>query len=316
MPSEATIAKKRDYGSKLIDLIESHSNILLVSADNVGSLQFQQVRHTLRGEATLLMGKNTTIRRVLRDYTRANPEHPIAGLLEYVQGNIGFVFTNSDVGKVREVILGNSVPAPARVGGVAPVDVYVEPGPTGCDPGQTSWFQALNIATKINRGQIEMIARTHLIKEGDKVTESQAALLQKLDIKPFSYSLQVDVVYQNGEIFDAAVLDITDEDMIAKFMSGARAIAALGLELGVPTKASFTHSINNAYKALLSIGFVLPDEAKFAAVKEFEDFIANGPKFVAAAATDAAPAAVEESEEEEESAGGAGGLFDDEEDDW
>jgi large subunit ribosomal protein LP0 len=313
MPSEATVARKREYGAKLVELLESHSNILLISADNVGSLQFQQVRAELRDQATLLMGKNTTIRKVLKEYVRANPEHPVADLLPYVQGNVGFVFTNADVGKMREVIMSNSVPAPARVGAVAPTDVFVEPGPTGCDPGQTGWFQALNIPTKINRGQIEMISRVHLIHAGDKVTESQSALLQKLNIKPFEYSLIVTVVYQNGEIFDAAVLDITDADMITKFLSGARMIAALGLQLGVPTKASFVHSINNAYKALLSIG--MGTDYKFGAVAEFEDFIANGPKFVAAASTDA-PAAVEESEEEEESAGGAGGLFEDDEDDW
>ena len=60
------------------------------------------------------------------------------------------------------MITSNKVPAPARVGSVAPVDVFVEPGPTGCDPGQTAWFQALNIPTKINKGQIEMISRVSL----------------------------------------------------------------------------------------------------------------------------------------------------------
>lgn len=39
------------------------------------------------------------------------------------------------------MILANRVPAPARVGAIAPVDVIVPAGPTGCDPGQTSFFQ-------------------------------------------------------------------------------------------------------------------------------------------------------------------------------
>jgi hypothetical protein len=56
-------------------------------------------------------------------------------------GNVGFVFTNSDLPKVRDMILANRVPAPARVGATAPVDVIVPAGPTGCDPGQTSFFQ-------------------------------------------------------------------------------------------------------------------------------------------------------------------------------
>jgi large subunit ribosomal protein LP0 len=316
MPSEATLVKKRAYANKFVNLINENNNILIVHADNVSSNQFQQIRRTLRGQAEVLMGKNTTIRKVLKDFLRSNPSHPVSNLVPYVEGNVGFIFTNSDVTKIRDVVVENKVPAPARVGSLAPEDVFVEPGPTGCDPGQTSWFQALNIPTKINKGQIEMIARVHLIKAGDKVLESQSALLQKLNVKPFSYSLVPKFVYQNGNVFDADILDITDADMISKFLSGARLMAALGLELGVPSKASFTHSVNNAYKALLSIG--MGTDYKFGAVKAFEDFIKNGPAVSAAATGGAAAAAVvEESSEEEESAGGAGGLFgDDEEDDW
>jgi len=35
----------------------------------------------------------------------------------------------------------NQVGAPARVGLVAPIDVVVQPGNTGLDPSQTSFFQ-------------------------------------------------------------------------------------------------------------------------------------------------------------------------------
>jgi hypothetical protein len=37
------------------------------------------------------------------------------------------------------------------------------------DPSQTSFFQALAIATKINKGTIEIVSDVHLIKAGDKV---------------------------------------------------------------------------------------------------------------------------------------------------
>lgn len=82
------------------------------------------------------------------------------------------------------------VGAPARVGLVAPNDVSVPAGSTGMDPSQTSFFQALGIATKINKGTIEIVSDVHLIKTGDKVGASQATLLSKLGIKPFKYGLQ------------------------------------------------------------------------------------------------------------------------------
>jgi large subunit ribosomal protein LP0 len=130
---------------------------LIVHCDNVGSNQFMQVRHTLRGQATVLMGKNTTIRKVLKDFVRDNEGHPSIALMDYIVGNTGFIFTNGDLTTIRDIVTGNKVPAPARVGAIAPIDVFVEPGPTGCDPGQTAWFQALNIPTKV-RGRAVCVA--------------------------------------------------------------------------------------------------------------------------------------------------------------
>jgi large subunit ribosomal protein LP0 len=309
--------KKRAYAQRLCNAIETFSNILVVHADNVGSKQMQQIRMALRGSAEVIMGKNTTIRRVLRDFLIRNPDHPITALQEHIQGNIGLVFTNADIASVRDVIVENKVPAPARVGAIAPTDVFVEPGPTGCDPGQTSWFQALQIPTRINRNQIEMTQRVHLIHEGEKVGPSEAALLLKLDMKPFAYGLVVVQVYADGEVFSPAVLDITEEDIVNKIKNAAGTIAAIGRELGLPNAATIVHSLNDAFKTLIS--FHLETDYKFERAQPFADFLADPSKFLVAAPTAGAEEAAPQVEEEEsESAGGAGGLFDDdeEEDDW
>ena len=52
-------------------------------------------------------------------------------------------------------------------------------------------LQALNIPTKINKGTVEIVAPVSLVKEGEKVGASEATLLAKLGIKPFSYGLIV-----------------------------------------------------------------------------------------------------------------------------
>lgn len=71
--------------------------------------------------------------------------HRLLQLLPRVVGNVGFIFTNGELGDIRDVIEAHRVPAPARVGSLAPIDVMVPPGPTGCDPGQTSFFQVLQV---------------------------------------------------------------------------------------------------------------------------------------------------------------------------
>lgn len=308
--------RKAEYFEHMKELLATYSKCFIVSIDNVGSLQLQNTRQSLRGKAEVLMGKNTMMRKVIREFVEENPDTPVAQLEECCRGNIGFVFTSGDLGEVREVLESNTRPAPARVGSIAPSDVVVPKGPTGCDPGQTAFFQTLQIATKITRGQIEMVNDTNLIAAGDKVTASQAALLQKLSIEPFTYGLVLKSVYDSGSLFDAKVLDITDEVLAAKFSEALSSIASISLALGFPTQASVPHSIANAFKAVLSVTIGL-DNYTFDKAELYKEYLADPSKFAGpagggggggGAAEEAAP---EEEEEEEEAPMGGGDMFGD-----
>jgi len=239
------------------------------------------------------MGKNTLMRKVLAAFLEENPDHFHATLEAKMAGNVGFVFTNSDLPKIRDYILANRVPAPARVGSIAPVEVTIPPGPTGCDPGQTSFFQVLQIPTKIVKGQIEITNSVNLIKKGDKVGSSEASLLSKLNIKPFSYGLKIDCIFDSGSQFSVDVLDIDDNQILSKFSRALAAVAAVSLQVGYPTQASLPHSIGNAFKTLVAIGVNL-DTYTFAEVAPFKAFLADPSAFAVAApaAGDAAAAAV------------------------
>lgn len=48
----------------------------VAQADNVGSNQMAKIRYALRGSATVLMGKNTMIRKIISTYVKENPGHP------------------------------------------------------------------------------------------------------------------------------------------------------------------------------------------------------------------------------------------------
>jgi len=248
-----TNERKKEYFERMKNLLFTYSKAFVVEVDNVGSGQLQNTRKGLRGRAEILMGKNTMMRKCIREFVEENPGSPIGQLETLCRGNVGFVFTNSDLAEVRNVIDKNVRPAPARVGAIAPIDVIVPKGPTGCDPGQTNFFQTLQISTKITRGQIEMTNDTHLISTGEKVTASQAALLQKLGIEPFTYGMELKSVYDDGSLFDAKVLDITEDVLAKKFASAVAALASLSLALGYPTQASVPHSISNAFKSILSV---------------------------------------------------------------
>lgn len=78
-------------------------------------------------------------------------------ILPHVRGNVGFVFTKDDLVDVRDKIIDNKVKAPARAGAIAPCDVRLQPQNTGLGPEKTSFFQALQIPTKISKGTIEIL---------------------------------------------------------------------------------------------------------------------------------------------------------------
>jgi len=311
--------RKAEYFDTFKNLLSTYSKLFIVEIDNVGSKQLQDTRKTLRGKAEVLMGKNTMMRKCLKEYCEENPESPVEQLIECCRGNVGFVFTNGDLGEIRETLEANTRPAPAKVGAIAPNDVIVPKGPTGCDPGQTSFFQTLQIATKITRGQIEMVNDTHLITAGDKVTASQAALLQKLEICPFSYGMILKSVYDNGSLFDAKVLEITDEVLAGQFCEALSILASISLAAGYPTQASVPHSLVNAFKMVVAItiecGSYSFDEADM-----YEEYLKDPSKFAGSGGGggDGAPVeevVEEEEEEEEEAPQGGGGLFGDDDGD-
>eukprot|EP00178_Gracilaria_changii_P010148 TRINITY_DN2957_c0_g1_i6.p2 TRINITY_DN2957_c0_g1~~TRINITY_DN2957_c0_g1_i6.p2 ORF type:complete len:299 (+),score=67.50 TRINITY_DN2957_c0_g1_i6:97-897(+) len=266
----------------------------------------------MRGHGEILMGKNTMMRKAIREL--AEEREDLEQLLPYIVNNIGFVFTNENLKDVRDIITKFQVEAPAKAGAIAPVDVKINAGPTTLGPEKTSFFQALNIPTKINRGTIEILSDIHLIHEDCKVGASEAALLTMLNIMPFEYGLILTGVYDNGSMYDPEVLDLTDDVLMARFLEGARRVAAISLAIGYPTLASIPHSLVNGFKKVLAVAVAteieFPQAEKIKAyLKDPSAFAAAAPAAAAGGAAPAAAAAAPEPEEESEEEEGFS-LFD------
>lgn len=110
------------------------------------------------------MGKNTLMKAALvhantkpeegdEDYAERNQgwEHNpnIDKILTQLKGNTNIIFTNGDLGECKAVLDAEVRPSPAKAGMIAPADVTIPAGATGLDPRQTSFFQTLQIQTKI-----------------------------------------------------------------------------------------------------------------------------------------------------------------------
>jgi len=303
---------KATYFQKLVSLLDEYPKCFIVGADNVGSKQMQEIRIALRGQAVVLMGKNTMMRKAIRGHLENNPD--LERLLPHIKQNVGFVFTKKELVEVRDLLLANKVKAPAKAGALAPIDVMVPAQNTGMGPEKTSFFQALSIPTKITKGTIEIIKDVDLIKTGDRVGMSESTLLNMLKISPFSYGLVISKVYEAGSVFDPEILDITEADLLQKFRAGVANVAAICLTISYPTIASAPHSIVNGMKNLLAVAAAT--EITFKEAEKVKAFLKDPSAFAAPVAAAAAPAASKkaaekkvESEEEEEDDMGFG-LFD------
>merc|ERR1719517_268576 len=242
--------------------------------------------------------------------------HPEAGmdkLRAAINGNMGFIFaTNSSLDEIRQIVGKHKKSSGAKSGQLSNVDLALPSGPTGMDPSQTAFFQALNIGTKIVKGQIELVSEFKILHTGEKVSPSAAVLLTKLGIKPFEYQMSVKSVFADGGVFDAAVLDIKDDALIAKFLSGVANMAAFSREVGIPTAAGLPHAFGNAFKNVAAL--VGEIDFEFKEVEEVKKFFADPEAYAAAnpgggggggggaseAPKAAAKAAVVEEEEEED----------------
>lgn len=310
---------KSGYFDKMRLLLDDYPKCFIVNADNVGSRQMQRIRIALRGHAVVLMGKNTMMRKAIRGHMVNNAA--LEKLLPFIKGNVGLVFTKGDLTEVSRIIQENKVAAPAKAGAIANMDVTVPAQCTVLGPEKTSFFQALSIQTKITKGTIEILNDVKLIKIGDKVGASEATLLNMLHISPFTYGLQIEMVYDNGAVFELAILSITDSDILARFMECVANVSSVSLAIGYPTMVSVPHSVVNGFKNLLSLAAVT--DIEFEQAKTVKEFLKDPSKFaaaVAAAAPAAAPAAaaaakkVEEKKPEPEEESGdedlGFGLFD------
>lgn len=323
--SQQRKAKKREFIKKVYDRLSKHKQIIIVTLMNVGSNQVQDFRHKLlKRQGELVIGKNTVIRKALSlrinalkednedyDYFRkyGAPIPTLDKLSDLCHKKIGLIFTDEPVYELKPMIEGNKIDTAAKVGVLAPCDVVIPPGPTGLDPSQISFFHALKISTKIQKSQIEITKEFKVCEKGRPVTNSEATLLQKLNIKPFAYGMEIISVYDDGSILTPEVISISPDDILKKFQAGAANITGLSLELGIPNEASIPYMIANAFKNIAAISL----ETNYK-LPELENLAAAGPapskQPVVEEKKKAEPEPKKEEEKPAEEEVDMGGLFD------
>ena len=177
-------------------------------------------------------------------------------------------------------------------------DVIIPAGPTGLYPKQTSFFQALSITTKIVKGQVEIVNPVQVITDGEKIGGSQAALLDKLKIRPFEYKMHIKMILDNGKLFPPKILSIDEEAILSAFTFGANNMTSLSLGSGYVVPSAAPHLVLNAFKNLAAVSFAT--DYSFPQAEKLRAAAASMPASSGAAAATTAAAPKEEAVVEEE----------------
>ena len=142
------------------------------------------------------------MRRIICDYVKETAKMELMSSLEFIKGNSGLCFINNcnnrDIGieNIVESLSSRKISCRAKVGMVS-----IGRGSTGIEPKYTTFFQSMNIPTRINNSQIDVKNETQLICKGKKICDSESQLLSILNVKPFHFSIKVESIYQNGQAY-------------------------------------------------------------------------------------------------------------------
>jgi len=102
----------------------------------------------------------------------------------------GFIFCNSNLDFVADLIATNYKQSTGYNGYISDIDVIIPEGQTQIDIKQTNFFQKQNIPTKVNK-KIHIEKEVSLIKVGEPVNKTHLKIIDLLDIRPFSFKINI-----------------------------------------------------------------------------------------------------------------------------
>lgn len=217
---------ERDYGKKtaqintLTSLAEQNSVIGLVDLSGISSKALQGIRRLLRAggevEASIKVAKNTIKAVAFENISSISNKKDIKKIIPHINGSCAIIFTNTNPFKLQQFLNKNQVPAPAKIGQISPVDVFVPEGSTNLDPGPIiSELGSIGLKTRIDKGKIRITKTAKVLSVGDTVSESHSAVLSRLGIQPFKVGLKLSIVLEKGNLIEGNVLDIDEDKIIA-----------------------------------------------------------------------------------------------------
>lgn len=94
------------------------------------------------------------------------------------------------------------------------------------------------------------------------VTETVSHMCRLLNIIPFEYAMELQFVFDKGQIIPQEIIQLTPESILGNFQETVRDLTQTALAANLPNALSVPHMIMNQFKNMLSIGLASGYEFK------------------------------------------------------
>jgi len=259
---------KKEMFQRLAELIEKYPVVAIADLQKVRSSQIQEIRKKLRGQAEVLVAKNTILKKAAGELGEKKPN--IGKFTEDLAGSNLLLFTGMNPYALILFLNKNKVRVPAKAGDTATSDIIIPGGNTGLQPGPViSEFGEVKVTTRIEGGSIWVARDTVVAEKGDTISPKLASLLSKLGMKPMEAGLTIVRAFDEGAVLKPEDLVFDLEAYKSELAEACRDALALAVETEYLVPETAPTIIGNAFREAL----YLANEAEFPTSENIEDLV-------------------------------------------
>ena len=257
---------KREVVEELMRMFDRYPVVGVLDIADLPAAQFQQIRRQLRGQAEIIVSKNTLLRLSIEQAAgRKDPK--LHELLNYLQGQSALIFAQVNPFKLNKALQASKMSAPAKAGMKSPKDITIPAGDTDFAPGPiVGELQRIGVKARIQAGKVVILEDSPVLRQGDVVTKEVADAISRFGILPLELGLKLRAAYEAGMVFSAEVLTIDEEKVLGQLREAYLHAVSISINTNYPTHATigifiakaFTATRNLALNACIPIAEVVP----------------------------------------------------------
>ena len=237
---------------ELTSLLTSYPVVGIVEIGGIPAPQLQYMRAGLREIGVLRATRNRLLLHALEEAEKK--VKGIKALSQGVKGQAAILATEVNPFKLFKYIKETKTNAPAKGGEVAKQDIEVKAGETPFKPGPiVGELQKAGIPAAIEGGKVVIKKDKVVVHAGETISPQLAQMITRLEIYPIEIGMQLNAVFEDGNIFTPDVLDIDAEKFLADIQMAARNGFALAIARAWITPQTIKTLISKAYREAFAV---------------------------------------------------------------